>query len=123
MIDCLIGGLNFSVDSFFHVLCSIFQQQIDCILAVVQSPLFRMAECRKVLLPFFCQYLAELDDAKRQCPGASKVLMEMVVVLSDETIGPTRFHDLAVLIEKLLRGVVNSVIHSAGKTSEVNILQ
>ncbi|OQV18060.1 Dedicator of cytokinesis protein 1 [Hypsibius exemplaris] len=97
---------------------SMFQQQIDCILAVVQSPLFRLAECRQVLLPFFCEYLHDLEDSRRESSGASKVLMEMLVLLSDQTVGPSRFQDLTILIEKLLRKVVRSVIQLANKASE-----
>lgn len=84
-------------------------QLLECVLAVVQSPLFQLSECRNVLMPFICQYLHELYMAKRDLGGCAVVISEMLMLLSASGVGPTH-KDLSILIDTLLPDVVETVI-------------
>ncbi|XP_055336852.1 LOW QUALITY PROTEIN: dedicator of cytokinesis protein 1-like [Paramacrobiotus metropolitanus] len=94
----------------------LYQQQLEGVLAVVQSPLFRLAECRRVLLPVFCQFLHELlaRDDDQILGKCAEVLGEILVLLAGKDVqsGP---HDLGVMVETLLRSVVRVVNRLGGR--------
>lgn len=98
----------------------IFPQQVDSILAVVQSSLFRLPECRKVLLPSFCRFLRELIVKERDFVRCAEVMEEMLVLLADEGVGGTHY-DVGVVVVTLLRDTVKTVIHLGAGTSPVGV--
>ncbi|XP_054853310.1 dedicator of cytokinesis protein 5 isoform X1 [Eublepharis macularius] len=87
-------------------------QKLNCMTKIVDSDLFRQAECRDVLLPLFVDQLSgQLDDnsSKPDHEASSQLLSSILEVLDRKEVGPTAVH-IQLIMERLLRKINRTVI-------------
>ncbi|XP_053125036.1 dedicator of cytokinesis protein 5 isoform X2 [Hemicordylus capensis] len=87
-------------------------QKLNCMTKVVDSDLFRQAECRDVLLPLLVDQLSgQLDDnsTKPDHEACSQLLNNILEVLDRKEVGPTAAH-IQLIMERLLRRINRTVI-------------
>ncbi|KAJ6658653.1 hypothetical protein lerEdw1_019813 [Lerista edwardsae] len=88
------------------------RQKLNCMTKIVDSDLFRQAECRDVLLPLLVDQLSgQLDDNsnKPDHEACSQLLNNMLEVLDRKEVGPTAAH-IQLIMERLLRRINRTVI-------------
>nr|XP_020668233.1 dedicator of cytokinesis protein 5 [Pogona vitticeps] len=88
------------------------RQKLNCMTKIVDSDLFRQAECRDVLLPLLVDQLSgQLDDnsTKPDHEACSQLLSNILEVLDRKDVGPTTAH-IQLIMERLLRRINRTVI-------------
>ncbi|KFV68218.1 Dedicator of cytokinesis protein 5, partial [Dryobates pubescens] len=88
------------------------RQKLNCMTKVVESDLFRQAECRDALLPLLVDQLSgQLDDncSKPDHEASSQLLSSVLEVLDRKDVGPTGKH-IQLVMERLLRRINRTVI-------------
>ncbi|KAJ7305167.1 hypothetical protein JRQ81_011072, partial [Phrynocephalus forsythii] len=88
------------------------RQKLNCMTKIVDSDLFRQAECRDVLLPLLVDQLSgQLDDnsSKPDHEACSQLLSNILEVLDQKDVGPTATH-IQLIMERLLRRINRTVI-------------
>ncbi|KAG8518214.1 Dedicator of cytokinesis protein 5 [Galemys pyrenaicus] len=88
------------------------RQKLNCMTKIVESNLFRQAECRDALLPLLIDQLSgQLDDrsSKPDHEASSQLLSNILEVLDRKDVGPTATHVQQVM-ERLLRRINRTVI-------------
>uniref|UniRef100_A0A8D2LI46 Dedicator of cytokinesis 5 n=1 Tax=Varanus komodoensis TaxID=61221 RepID=A0A8D2LI46_VARKO len=88
------------------------RQKLNCMTKIVDSDLFRQAECRDILLPLLVDQLSgQLDDNsnKPDHDACSQLLSNILEVLDRKEVGPTTAH-IQLIMERLLRRINRTVI-------------
>ncbi|KFW80666.1 Dedicator of cytokinesis protein 5, partial [Manacus vitellinus] len=88
------------------------RQKLNCLTKIVESDLFRQAECRDALLPLLIDQLSgQLDDNshKPDHEASSQLLSSVLEVLDRKDVGPTALH-IQLIMERLLRRINRTVI-------------
>uniref|UniRef100_A0A8D0E8M0 Dedicator of cytokinesis 5 n=1 Tax=Salvator merianae TaxID=96440 RepID=A0A8D0E8M0_SALMN len=88
------------------------RQKLNCMAKIVDSDLFRQAECRDVLLPLLVDQLSgQLDDNsnKPDHEASSQLLSNILEVLDLKDVGLTAVH-IQLIMERLLRRINRTVI-------------
>ncbi|XP_062366746.1 dedicator of cytokinesis protein 5 isoform X3 [Cinclus cinclus] len=88
------------------------RQKLNCLTKIVESDLFKQAECRDALLPLVIDQLSgQLDDncRKPDHEASSQLLSSVLEVLDRKDVGPTALH-IQLMMERLLRRINRTVI-------------
>ncbi|KAI1230092.1 Dedicator of cytokinesis protein 5, partial [Lamprotornis superbus] len=88
------------------------RQKLNCLTKIVESDLFRQAECRDALLPLLIDQLSgQLDDnsSKPDHEASSQLLSSVLEVLDRKDVGATALH-IQLMMERLLRRINRTVI-------------
>uniref|UniRef100_A0A8C3NGL4 Uncharacterized protein n=1 Tax=Geospiza parvula TaxID=87175 RepID=A0A8C3NGL4_GEOPR len=81
------------------------RQKLNCLTKIVESDLFKQAECRDALLPLLIDQLSgQLDDnsSKPDHEASSQLLSSVLEVLDRKDVGATALH-IQQMMERLLR--------------------
>ncbi|XP_043939090.1 dedicator of cytokinesis protein 5 [Protopterus annectens] len=90
----------------------LLRQKLSCMTKIVDSDLFKQAECRDILLPSMTDQLSgQLDDHanKPDHEACSQLLSSILDVLDRKDVGPTSMH-IQMIMERLLRRINRTVI-------------
>ncbi|KAF2980948.1 hypothetical protein EK904_010952, partial [Melospiza melodia maxima] len=88
------------------------RQKLNCLTKIVESDLFKQAECRDALLPLLIDQLSgQLDDnsSKPDHEASSQLLSSVLEVLDRKDVGATALH-IQQMMERLLRRINRTVI-------------
>ncbi|XP_031633259.1 dedicator of cytokinesis protein 1 isoform X4 [Contarinia nasturtii] len=88
------------------------QSKMICIKELVDSKLFKMPECRKILLPVFCGQIKDKLESKEEVAECVTIMNNMLELLyhgTNENVGPTK-NDIRDIMLILLRTVIQTSI-------------
>ncbi|XP_021694044.1 dedicator of cytokinesis protein 1 isoform X4 [Aedes aegypti] len=87
------------------------QSKMTCIKDVVDSKLFKLPQCRAILLPVFCRQIKDKLESKEEVAECVNIMNNMLELLfhSEEDIGSTE-NDVREIMQILLRTVIQSSI-------------
>ncbi|XP_022091656.1 dedicator of cytokinesis protein 1-like isoform X3 [Acanthaster planci] len=85
------------------------KQKLDCIRDVVHSELFKLRQCRAILVPMMAEFLKNLLTKKEDMRLVADVLSDIVDTLWRKDLGPTH-GDISEIMHTLLRTVIQSVV-------------
>ncbi|XP_072538135.1 dedicator of cytokinesis protein 5 isoform X2 [Salminus brasiliensis] len=88
------------------------RQKLGCMVKIVESDLFKLPDCRDVLLPLLTDQLSgQLDDhsSKPDHEACVQLLSTVLDMLDRKDVGPMRDH-VRLIMERLLRRVNRTVI-------------
>ncbi|XP_055530559.1 dedicator of cytokinesis protein 1 isoform X2 [Wyeomyia smithii] len=87
------------------------QSKMTCIKDVVDSKLFKLPQCRAILLPMFCRQIKDKLESKEEVAECVNIMNNMLELLfhSEEDIGSTE-NDIREIMQILLRTVIQSSI-------------
>ncbi|XP_062554821.1 dedicator of cytokinesis protein 1 isoform X3 [Armigeres subalbatus] len=87
------------------------QSKMTCIKDVVDSKLFKLPQCRAILLPVFCRQIKDKLESKEEVAECVNIMNNMLELLfhSEEDIGSTE-NDVRQIMQILLRTVIQSSI-------------
>ncbi|XP_058812929.1 dedicator of cytokinesis protein 1 isoform X3 [Topomyia yanbarensis] len=87
------------------------QSKMTCIKDVVDSKLFKLPQCRAILLPMFCRQIKDKLESKEEVAECVNIMNNMLELLfhSEEDIGSTD-NDVREIMQILLRTVIQSSI-------------
>ncbi|XP_041065721.1 dedicator of cytokinesis protein 5 isoform X3 [Carcharodon carcharias] len=100
------------------------RQKLNCMCKVVESELFKLPECRDILLPLFIDQLSgQLDDntSKPDHEACAHLLSSMLEVLDKSNIGPRQAHVQLIML-RLLRRINRTVIGMNRQSSQIDFL-
>ncbi|XP_057212417.1 dedicator of cytokinesis protein 5 [Triplophysa rosa] len=89
------------------------RQKLGCLVKIVESDLFKLPDCRDVLLPLIADQLSgQLDDRsnKPDLEACVQLLSTVLDTLDLKNIGPTSGH-VKLIVDRLLRRVNRTVIN------------
>ncbi|NXT68228.1 DOCK5 protein, partial [Chaetops frenatus] len=99
------------------------RQKLNCLTKIVESDLFKQAECRDALLPLLIDQLSgQLDDnsSKPDHEASSQLLSSVLEVLDRKDVGATALH-IQLMMERLLRRVNRTVIGMSRQSPHMGI--
>uniref|UniRef100_A0A8C9NYF6 Dedicator of cytokinesis 5 n=1 Tax=Serinus canaria TaxID=9135 RepID=A0A8C9NYF6_SERCA len=99
------------------------RQKLNCLTKIVESDLFKQAECRDALLPLLIDQLSgQLDDnsSKPDHEASSQLLSSVLEVLDRKDVGPTALH-IQQMMERLLRRINRTVIGMSRQSPHIGI--
>ncbi|OWK50286.1 Dedicator of cytokinesis protein 5 [Lonchura striata] len=99
------------------------RQKLNCLTKIVESDLFKQAECRDALLPLLIDQLSgQLDDnsSKPDHEASSQLLSSVLEVLDRKDVGATALH-VQLMMERLLRRVNRTVIGMSRQSPHIGI--
>uniref|UniRef100_A0A672U695 Dedicator of cytokinesis 5 n=1 Tax=Strigops habroptila TaxID=2489341 RepID=A0A672U695_STRHB len=99
------------------------RQKLNCMTKIVESDLFKQAECRDALLPLLIDQLSgQLDDNsnKPDHEACSQLLSNVLEVLDRKDVGPTAVH-IQLIMERLLRRINRTVIGMSRQSPHIGI--
>ncbi|NXI28539.1 DOCK5 protein, partial [Sterrhoptilus dennistouni] len=99
------------------------RQKLNCLTKIVESDLFKQAECRDALLPLLIDQLSgQLDDnsCKPDHEASSQLLSSVLEVLDRKDVGATALH-IQLMMERLLRRINRTVIGMSRQSPHIGI--
>uniref|UniRef100_A0A8D2QDZ0 Dedicator of cytokinesis 5 n=1 Tax=Zonotrichia albicollis TaxID=44394 RepID=A0A8D2QDZ0_ZONAL len=99
------------------------RQKLNCLTKIVESDLFKQAECRDALLPLLIDQLSgQLDDncSKPDHEASSQLLSSVLEVLDRKDVGATALH-IQQMMERLLRRINRTVIGMSRQSPHIGI--
>lgn len=107
--------LSFQLAKFIESIPEVqmVRQKLGCLVKIVESDLFKLPECRDVLLPLITDQLSgQLDDHsnKPDLEACVQLLSTVLDMLDLKNIGPTSGH-VKLIVDRLLRRVNRTVIN------------
>ncbi|XP_035674913.1 dedicator of cytokinesis protein 1-like isoform X4 [Branchiostoma floridae] len=85
------------------------KQKVQCMNNIVHSDLFRLSECRGILLPMMMAQLKKLIERKEEMPDCVKMLSDVLDRLNRKDVGPIH-GDMEIVMKEILRTVIQTVI-------------
>uniref|UniRef100_H2Y983 Dedicator of cytokinesis protein 1 n=1 Tax=Ciona savignyi TaxID=51511 RepID=H2Y983_CIOSA len=85
------------------------KQKVQCMLDIVHSDIFKMQECRIILLKMMTFHLKELMQKEEELEICGKLLADILTLLRSSNVGPTK-GDIQEVMNGLLRTVIRVVI-------------
>ncbi|XP_076042771.1 dedicator of cytokinesis protein 1-like isoform X4 [Oratosquilla oratoria] len=86
----------------------IAKQKLMTVGEIIHSQLFKIPECRELLLPAFIDHLRKLLVSSEELELCVNILGDILDVLFSSTIGPTH-KDVSLLSKEILRDILNIV--------------
>ncbi|NWR19558.1 DOCK5 protein, partial [Emberiza fucata] len=99
------------------------RQKLNCLTKIVESDLFKQAECRDALLPLLIDQLSgQLDDnsSKPDHEASSQLLSSVLEILDRKDVGATAQH-IQQMMERLLRRINRTVIGMSRQSPHIGI--
>ncbi|XP_076471351.1 dedicator of cytokinesis protein 1-like isoform X3 [Babylonia areolata] len=87
----------------------LIKTRMTCIDQIIQTDLFKLPECRRVLLPAMLQHTRELLENREEMDSCVNVLSHILSQLWGPDIGPIET-DITVIMKTILRTVIQAVI-------------
>nr|KAG5708356.1 hypothetical protein BaRGS_034387 [Batillaria attramentaria] len=87
----------------------LIKTKMTCIDQIIQTDLFKLPECRHILLPALLQHTRELMEGREEMEICVNVLSHIMDQLWAPEIGPIEA-DITVTMKTILRTVIQSVI-------------
>ncbi|KFM70970.1 Dedicator of cytokinesis protein 1, partial [Stegodyphus mimosarum] len=86
------------------------KQKMMCVNDLVHSALFKIPECRHILLPMICAQVRPLLEKKDEMELCIKIISDIMVTLYNRGIGATH-NDISELMLSILRTIIQCVVH------------
>ncbi|XP_012940011.1 dedicator of cytokinesis protein 1 isoform X2 [Aplysia californica] len=97
------------------------KQKMKCIDSIIQTDLFTLPRCRYVLLPAFLQHTHKLMEANQEMEECVSMLSHTMVRLWN--CDSSRDVDISLLMEKVLRTVIQAVINMDQSMKQVQTIK
>ncbi|KAF8795296.1 Dedicator of cytokinesis protein 1 like protein [Argiope bruennichi] len=94
------------------------KQKMMCVNDLVHSDLFRIPECRLILLPMICNQIKNLLERKDEMELSIKIMSDIMIYLYGRDVGATH-NDISEIMLSILRTIIQCVVHLERKNSLV----
>ncbi|XP_078484653.1 dedicator of cytokinesis protein 1 isoform X1 [Ciona intestinalis] len=85
------------------------KQKVQCMLDIVHSDIFKMQDCRIILLKMMTHHLKQLMEKEEELETCGKLLADILTLLRSNNVGSTK-GDIQEVTNMLLRTVIRVVI-------------